>query len=78
MADILRHPWLERTIDQELSDVLERWGNNEVGNPQETQQNGDLPFEDDGSNLRIASTRPRVAQIVKVRMTISMTLTFGH
>lgn len=67
MAELLRDPWLGRTIEQELSEVLERWSKGEAKGSQSEGSTRDLSFEDDGSNLRIRSWRTRVVQIVKVR-----------
>lgn len=66
MSDLLR-PWLGRTIGQELGEVLQRWSKCEANGSQGTGQVEGLSFEDDGSNLRIRSPRPRVVQIIKVK-----------
>ena len=64
--ELLREKWLGRTIERELGDVLERWGKSGVVGSQGRGDGENLTFEDDGSNLRIKSARPRVAQIIKV------------
>ncbi len=73
MAELLRDPWLGNTIEKELSDVLEGLGKSEANRSQGTGKIGDLCFADDGSNLRIRSARPRIVQIVKVRLSTSTT-----
>lgn len=78
MSDVLRNPWLEATIEQELGAVLEEWSSNEADKSQGAGQAGNLYFEDDGSNLRIRSPIPRVVQIVKVRTLSTMFSLFIH
>ena len=65
MSDILR-PWLGLTIEQELGLVVEDWSQKAPNNCQGSGQVVDLSYEDDGTNLRIKSPRPRVVQIAKV------------
>ena len=64
--ELLRDKWLGRTIEQELGDVLERWGKSGAAGSPRRGDGENLTFEDDGSNLRIKSARLRVAQIIKV------------
>ncbi|KAL6716606.1 hypothetical protein ACLMJK_006173 [Lecanora helva] len=65
MAELLRNPWLGRTIEQELGEVLEKWHKGQTGDDVEGVETGDLSYEDDGSNLRIKSPQPRIVQIIK-------------
>ena len=66
MAELLRDPWLGKTIEQELGDVLDWLSKSDENKFQVTGRVGNVTFEDDGSNLRIRSMRPRVVQIEKV------------
>lgn len=58
--------WLGKTIEQELGEVLEWRSKSDENRSQLTGQVGNLTFDEDGSNLRIRSARPRVVQICKV------------
>lgn len=63
--DILNE-WMGKTIEQELGEVLEWRNKSDENRSQVTGTVRDLTFDDDGSNLRIRSARPRIVQIIKV------------
>ena len=62
--DLLKD-WLGPTIERELGEVLE-WRDNESNRHQSIGKVGAITFEDDGSNLRVKSTKREVVQISKV------------
>ena len=63
--DLLKN-WLSSTVEQELVTVLEK-----------AKAFGDLntaqgiPYEDDGSNIRVTSSKTGIIQIIKVSSKIS-------
>ena len=77
MTELLRDPWLGRTIVQELGEVLEEWSQGEANNRGVTQTRK-LSFEDDESCLRVRSPCPRVVQIIKVWLVVCADLIFAH
>ena len=77
MTELLRDPWLGRTIVQELGEVLEEWSQGEANN-QGVTQTRKHSFEDDESSLRIRSPCPRVVQIIKVWLVVCVDLIFTY
>lgn len=61
--DVLR-PWLGLAVQCEL-DAVVKWRRSAVDNPQ-SEAVGEVIYEDDGSNLRVASPRIGVVQIIEV------------
>ena len=64
MSDLL-HEWIGRTVERELGEGL-RWRENNANRSLSKGVIGDLAIEDDGSNLRLKSSKPRIVQIIKV------------
>ena len=64
--DLLRE-WIGKTIEQELGQALQ-WRDDDANRSLTTGKVGDLVIEDDGSNLRVKSPKPRIVQIIKVTM----------
>lgn len=54
--------WLNTTIQHELCNGL-KWLESKSSDPNHVDSSS---FEDDGSNLRVKSCKPRVVQIIKV------------
>lgn len=61
--DVLR-PWIGLAVQCEL-DAAVQWRKNTVDNAQ-SEAVGEVTYEDDGSNLRVASHRVGVVQIIEV------------
>lgn len=57
-------PWLGLAVQCEL-DAVVKWRRSAADNPQ-SEAVGEVIYEDDGSNLRVASPRIGVVQIIKV------------
>ena len=58
--DLLKN-WLSSTVEQELNVVLEKAkASGEISTAR------DVSYEDDGSNLRVTSSKSGVIQIIKV------------
>ena len=65
--------WIGKTVEQELGEAL-RW-RQDTANSINVGRVGDLAIEDDGSNLRLKSLKPRVVQIIKVAVSTYLTST---
>ena len=63
----LLHDWLAPTIENELAAAL-KWKEKETSRQQTVRDTGSLVYKDDGSNLRVTSTKDGVVQIIKVRI----------
>lgn len=57
-------PWLGLAVQCEL-DAVVKWRRSAVDNSQ-SEAVGEVTYEDDGSNLRVASSRIGVVQIINV------------
>lgn len=62
--DLLKD-WLGTTIEEELGKVL-RWKQTKADGVNSPGQSENLPYRDDGSNLRVTSSKTGVVQIIKV------------
>ncbi len=66
--------WIGNTVEQELGEAL-RWRENTANSSLNVGKVGDLAIEDDGSNLRLKSSKPRIVQIIKVAVSMRLTST---
>ncbi|KAL2038362.1 hypothetical protein N7G274_009011 [Stereocaulon virgatum] len=60
----LLHEWIGKTIEQELGQAIQ-WRDDDANRSMTTGKVGDLVFDDDGSNLRVKSPKPRIVQLIK-------------
>ena len=67
MSDLL-HEWLGECVEREVGAVLEWRSLNDVNRSNQNGKVRDLEYQDDGSNLRVKSPKPRVVQMAKVRI----------
>lgn len=66
--------WIGRTVEQELGEAL-RWRQDTANSSIHVGKIGDLAIEDDGSNLRLKSSKPKIVQIIKVAVSTYLTST---
>ena len=66
--------WIGKTVEQELGEAL-RWRQDTASSSINVGRVGDLVIEDDGNNLRLKSSKPRVVQIIKVAVSTYLTST---
>ena len=66
--------WIGKTVEQELGEAL-RWRQDTANFSSNVGQVGDLAIEDDGSNLRLKSSKRRIVQIIKVPVSMYLTST---
>lgn len=66
--------WIGKTVEQELGEAL-RWRQDTANFSLNVGQVGDLTIEDDGSNLRLKSSKPRIVQIIKVAVSMYLAST---
>ena len=59
--------WIGKTVEQELGEAI-RWRQDTANSSLNVGNVGDLAIEDDGSNLRLRSSKRRIVQIIKVRV----------
>ena len=64
MSDLLVE-WIAKTVEDELREGL-RWRESITDSTLRAGRVGDLAIEDDGTNLRLKSLKPRIVQIIKV------------
>ena len=57
--------WIGKTVEQELGEAI-RWRQDTANSFLNVGKVGDLAIEDDGSNLRLKSSKRRIVQIIKV------------
>ena len=57
--------WIGKTVEQDLGEAI-RWRQDTANSSLNVGKVGDLAIEDDGSNLRLKSSKRRIVQIIKV------------
>ena len=57
--------WIGKTVEHDLGEAL-RWRQDAVNSSLNVGRIGELAIEDDGSNLRLKSSKRRIVQIIKV------------
>ena len=57
--------WIGKTVEQELGEAIQ-WRQDTANSSLNVGKVGDLTIEDDGSNLRLKSSKRRIVQIIKV------------
>lgn len=67
----LLHEWIGKTIEQELGQAIQ-WRDDDANRSLTTGKVGDLVIEDDGSNLRVKSPKPRIVQLIKVALLLTV------
>jgi hypothetical protein len=67
----LLHEWIGKTIEQELGQAIQ-WRDDDANRSLTTGKFGDLVIEDDGSNLRVKSPKPRIVQLIKVALLLTV------
>lgn len=67
----LLHEWIGNTIEQELGQAIQ-WRDDDANRSLTTGKVGDLVIEDDGSNLRVKSPKPRIVQLIKVALLLTV------
>ena len=66
--------WIGKTVEQELGEAI-RWREDTANSSLNVGKVGDLTIEDDGSNLRLKSSKRRIVQIIKVAASTYLTST---
>lgn len=66
--------WIGKTVEQELGEAI-RWRQDTANSSLNVGKVGDLTIEDDGSNLRLKSSKRRIVQIIKVAVSTYLTST---
>ena len=57
--------WIGKTVEQDLGEAI-RWRQDTANSSLSVGKVGDLAIEDDGSVLRLKSSKRRIVQIIKV------------
>ena len=66
--------WIGKTVEQELGEAI-RWRQDTINSSLNVGKVGDLTIRDDGSNLRLKSSKLRIVQIIKVAVSTYLTST---